>query len=278
MQLLLVVPTAVVGMSRRATVAEMQERRDTLTQIVRGGAPMSVRHAFYQAVGLALVPKTQNGYQKVQREVLRLRRGGLIGYADIVDGTRYVRQSQSHDSISDALYETSRTYRRNLWSDSPYQVEVWAESDSIAGTAWPAVDEWGLPLFVTRGYASETFLWNSARQWYGDVVVLYIGDHDPHGVLIEEVARDRMEEFSGASVEWRRIAVTAEQVIEYALPTSYGGHGVEAEALGADTLRELLRDAITEYVDEAKVGAIRAAEDSEREVLMQIVEAKGGAA
>ena len=204
--------------SPRATRAEMEERRQALVDIVRGGAPMSVRHAFYQAVGLGLVPKTQNGYQKVQREILRLRRLRRIGYADIVDGTRYVQQSESHDSLSDALYETSRTYRRNLWSESPYKVEVWAESDSIAGTAWPAVDEWGLPLFVTRGFASETFLWNSAREWGSQkVVVLYIGDHDPHGVLIEDKARRRMQWFSGVSAEWRRVAVTPEQVAEYGL-------------------------------------------------------------
>jgi hypothetical protein len=261
----------------RATRSEMEARRKALVEIVRGGAPMSVRHAFYQAVGLGIVPTTQNGYQKAQREILRLRRYGQIGYADIVDGTRYVRQSESHDSLSDALYETSRTYRRNLWSDSPYELEVWAESDSIAGTAWPAVDEWGLPLFVTRGFASETFLWNSAQQWYGQVVVLYLGDYDPHGVLIEDVARDRMQEFSGASVEWRRVAITAEQVSEYELPTSYGGQGVEAEALNADELRLLLTDAITEFVDEAQVDAIRAAEESEREILLEIVATKGGA-
>lgn len=255
----------------------MAERRDTLVDIVRGGAPMSVRHAFYQAVGLGLVPKTQNGYQKVQRDVLRLRREGRIGYADVVDGTRYVRQSQAHDSLGDALYETSRTYRRNLWSDSEYQLEVWAESDSIAGTAWPAVDEWGLPLFVTRGFASETFLWNSAQQWWGNVVVLYIGDYDPHGVLIEEVARERMQAFSGASVEWERIAITADQVAEYNLPASYGGHGVEAEALDPETLRRLLTQAITRYVDEASVEVIRSAERAEREILERIVETRGGA-
>jgi hypothetical protein len=264
--------------THRATKAEMTERRESLASVVTRGAPMSVRHAFYQAVGMGIVPKTRNGYQKVQREILRLRREGLIGYDDIVDGTRYVRRSQSHDSLGDALYETSRTYRRNLWSESPYQLEVWAESDSIAGTAWPAVDVWGLPLFVTRGYASETFLWNSAQQWYGDVVVLYIGDYDPHGVLIEDVARSRMQDFAGLSVEWHRIAVTPEQVDEYDLPSSYGGHGVEAEALDADTLRTLLEAAILEYVDEAQVETIRVAERSEREVLREIVATKSGAA
>lgn len=213
-----------------------------------------------------------------QREVLRLRRERRIGYADIVDGTRYVRQTKSYDGFEDALGEIHYTYRRNLWTDSDYDVEIWAESDSIAGTLWPTVDEWGLPLFVTRGFASETFLWNSANALRRDVIVLFIGDADDEGVLIEEVARDRMEDFAGASVEWRRIAVTAEQVSVYGLPMSYGGHGVEAEALDPEILRRLLGDAIREYADEHQVAVFREVERSEREGLLRLVQASGGAA
>jgi hypothetical protein len=256
----------------------MAERARVLVDIVQADAPMSVRHAFYRAVGVGLVPKNQRGYQKVQREILRLRRIGSLGYSDIVDGTRYVQQSPTHDSLSDALYETSRLYRRNLWSESPWQIEVWAESDSIAGTIWPAVDVWGLPLFVTRGYASETFLWNSAQEWRRRVVVLYVGDYDPHGVRIEDVARDRMQGFAQfhKSVEWHRVAITEDQVERFGLPTSYGGHGVEAEAMEAGTLRDLLTRQIEIYIDEAEVEVIRAAEMSERQILEAMAAAKGG--
>lgn len=270
------------GLRRRATAVEMEERRAALCDIVHGGAPMSVRHAFYQAVGLRLVPKTHNGYMKVQREILRLRRDGLIGYADIVDGTRRSLVAAGvYDNLSEALYETSRTYRRNLWSSSPYRLEVWCESDSISGTVQNTVLGWTLPLFVTRGYASETFLWSSAQHHAAtdrNVVVLYIGDYDPHGVLIETTAQERLLEFSGVEVEWRRLAVTPEQVSEYGLPTSYGGHGVEAEALDADVLRETLESAILEYVDQDQLAVLESAEESEREILWQIVQSKGGGA
>jgi hypothetical protein len=265
-------------MRTRATRTEMEERRDAIIQVVGSRAPLSVRHVFYAITGMGLVPKTHAGYQKVQREVLRLRREGAISYSAIVDGTRYVRQSQTFDSLAEALRDTSRIYRRNIWSGSEYDIEVWCESDSIAGTIWPVVDEWALPLYVTRGYASETFLYNSASEWSGSTMVLYVGDYDPHGRLIEEIARDRLEEFSGAYVEWRRIAVTLEQIERYGLPTSYGGHGVEAEAMDPDILRELLEDAIVEYADEEQVAVLREAEQSEREILRQLVETRGGAA
>jgi hypothetical protein len=265
-------------MRHRATAAQMDERRDAIIQVVESRAPLSVRHVFYAVTGMGLVPKTQAGYQKVQREVLRLRREGAISYRAIVDGTRYVRQSQTFDFLSEALRDTSRIYRRNLWSGSEYEIEVWCESDSIAGTIWPVADEWGLPLYVTRGYASETFLYNSASEWNEGVVVLYVGDHDPHGRLIEETARERLAEFSGADVDWQRIAIAAEQIMQLGLPTSYDGHGVEAEAMDPDILRELLDQAIAEYADEDEIAILREAEASEREILREIVATKGGAA
>jgi hypothetical protein len=269
-------------MRARATQVQMQERREAIIQVIQSRAPLSVRHVFYAVTGMGLVPKTRGGYQKVQREVLRLRREGAVSYSAIVDGTRFVRRSQVFDDLDHALRalrETSRIYRRNLWSDSAFDIEVWCESDSIAGTIWPVVDEWAMPLYVTRGYASETFLYNSASSWGSYVVVLYVGDYDPHGRLIEDVARERLGEFSGAVVEWKRIAVTSGQVQEYNLQTSYGGHGVEAEAMDPDTLRELLEDAILEYADEDEVAVLREAEASERQILRQILEtATGGAA
>jgi hypothetical protein len=42
---------------------------------------------------------------------------------------------------------------------------------------------------VTRGYSSETFLFQSARS--GATHILYIGDLDPHGERIEQDARSR---------------------------------------------------------------------------------------
>jgi hypothetical protein len=246
----------------RATKAEMAGRREVIAGIVHGGAPMSVRHAFYAAVGAGIgIPKTRAGYSKVQRLVLELRREGVIGYNEITDGTRYVRQSDQWDGLDEALGDIWRMYRRNLWADSDYDIEVWRESDSIGGTLWPVVDEWGLPLYVTRGYASETFLYQSARS--GATHILYIGDLDSHGENIESDAQWRLSAF-GSGAEWERIAITPEQVAEYALPSSYGGHGVEAEAMPAETMRGLLRSAIERFVDADAVDVIRAVEEEER--------------
>ena len=119
----------------RVPVAVMDERRATIAAIVYAGAPMSVRHAFYQAVGAGIgIPKNLSGYEKVQRVVLELRRDGEIRYNEFVDGTRSRQTVSQFDGIEDALVDIHATYRRNLWSDSDYDIEVWCESDSILGT------------------------------------------------------------------------------------------------------------------------------------------------
>jgi hypothetical protein len=108
-------------------------------------------------------------------------------------------------------------------------------------------------------------------------VVLYVGDYDPHGRLIEDVARERLGEFSETDVNWQRVAITPEQIEEYRLPASYGGHGVEAEAMDPDLLRGLLTDAIEEYADDEEMAVTLEAERSEREILRELVETQGGA-
>jgi hypothetical protein len=63
----------------RATQAEMAERRAVLIDIIAKDGPMSVRQAYYRAVVAGLVPKTNAGYQRVQRDVLELRRDASGG-------------------------------------------------------------------------------------------------------------------------------------------------------------------------------------------------------
>ena len=247
----------------------MDERRSTIASIVHAGAPMSVRHAFYQAVGAGIgIPKNKAGYRQGQRVVLELRRAGTLSYNEIVDGTRSRRTITQYDGLDDALGDIWATYRRNLWSDSDYDVEVWCESDSIFGTIAPVVQEWGVPWCVTRGYASETLLYNAAHAAITDI--LYVGDLDPHGLDIERHARDTMAGF-GSRPDWQRIAITEEQVTEYNLPTSYGeGHGVEAEAMPAEMMRGLVQAAIRRFVDADAVAVIRAVEEEERRGLLRL--------
>lgn len=293
----------------RATKVEIAQRRRVLLEIIAADGPMSVRQAYYRAVVAGIVPKTDAGYQRVQREILNMRRGGELDYDSIVDNTRWMRKPRTWDSAAEALASTAAFYRQALWSRSESRVEVWCESDSIAGSIGSVTETWDVPLMPTRGFSSETFAYNAAEAWAQDTgrpVVLYVGDHDPHGLEIEQALRNRLRTFysealgrktkdpfmfffgdlfldlPGIEFDWRRIGVTWQQVLDLDLPGTkpkkpYGYPiAVEAEALPPQMLRDLLDEAIREYVDEEQLETLRAAEESEREVLGRLVEAAGG--
>jgi hypothetical protein len=259
----------------------MVERRQMIADLVHEHGPCSVRHVYYQAVvaGVPGITKTDSGYEKVQRIVLDQRRSGAIPYASIVDTTRWMRKPDSWGSPEEALRSTASFYRRDLWRKSEYRVEVWCESDSIASTIYEVTADWDVPLMVCRGFSSETFAYNSAHDWNQDdrlPVVLYVGDHDPAGLNIEEKLRERLVEFSQIEPEWARLGVTWEQVVEMSLPGTppkkpYGfPEAVEAEAMPPGVLREIVSKAIEAYVDVRQLVILRVAEESEREVLLKL--------
>ncbi len=285
----------------RASPSEMATRRAALLSIISADGPMSVRQAYYRAVVAGIVPKTDAGYKRVQNTILKMRRSGELDYASIVDNTRWMRKPRTWDSAKDALAATAQLYRQALWSRSDYRVEVWCESDSIAGSIGSVTELWDVPLMPTRGYSSETFAYNAAEEWRRDErrpVVLYVGDHDPHGLEIERALRNRLRAFYADEdgdplfelfgdlfplFDWRRLGVTWEQVERLELPGTrpkkqYGFPlAVEAEALPPQMLRDLVDEAIRDYVDEEQLRVLFVAEDSERQVLERLLETADGA-
>jgi hypothetical protein len=269
----------------------MAERRRVLLDIFAKDGRQSVRQAYYRATVRGIVTKDDPGARKVQREVLKMRRESVLPYDMVVDYTRWARRVNTYDSVEDALRETAAFYRRDLWTDSPYRVEVWVESESIAGSVGEVTDLWRVQLMPCRGQASETFAYAAAEAWAHDwrvPVVIYIGDHDPAGLEIEVALRTKLEAFyddlgGEYPILWTRLGVTWDQVEEYALPGTtpkkqYGYPiSVEAEAIPAQVLRDLLDDAIRGYVDEDKLRTKLVAEESERSVLERIAETAGAA-
>jgi hypothetical protein len=191
-----------------------------------------------------------------------------------------MRKPRTYGSVADALAQTARLYRRDLWARSPWRVEVWAESDSIGSTLYEVTERWDVPLMTCRGQTSETFAWSAVEAWrdhWSLPVVLYVGDHDPAGLEIEASLREKLDRFSrGLRIEWERIGVTWEQAESLDLPGTtpkkpYGYPlSVEAEALPPNNLREMLDDAIVPFVDHHELEVLLTAEEQERTWLQRL--------
>ncbi len=245
---------------------------------------MTVRQVFYQLVGRGVIAKTESEYNNVVVRLLaRMRLEGRIPWSWITDGTRWMHKSVRYGSVEEAIEATSRHYRRDYWRELDEYVEVWLEKDALAGVLFRVTDEWGVPLMVTRGFASLSYVHNAAEtiERVGKpTFIYYFGDYDPSGVEIDRNLERRLREFAPCSeIHFERVAVRREQIDEYALPTRptkrganhgrglHEGESVEVDALPPATLLGLVRGAIERHVDPARVAVLEAAEASERELL-----------
>lgn len=272
---------------KRATQAEMEERAQFLIDYAQRHGPISVRGLYYQAevAGLPGIGKDDASYAKVQRQVLGLRRAGRLSYRDIADSTRWMRKPTSFDGIEDALERTARTYRKSLWADAKDYVEVWCEKDALAGVIYPVTQEYDVPLMVTRGFSSETFAFEAVAargddpRWFQ---VYYLGDFDRAGHDAAESLREKLDRFSKGKdfVVWlEEIAVTIEQVVDWRLPTRapkrksaadrkwHYDFACELDAIPAGALRDLVRHHIEKHLPRGQFEVLKAAEESERELL-----------
>ena len=201
---------------RRATKAEVEARRDALFDIVYDMKPMTVRQVFYQATVAGIVEKSEAGYNKVQTDLVQMRKAGSLPYSWLADNTRWQRKPDTYDSVEQALQETAKFYRKSLWADADCYVEIWLEKDALSGVVYPVTDMYDVPLMVARGYASLSFL-HSAAEYISDLEVptyiYHFGDFDPSGVNAGEKIEQTLREMApDAEIHFERIAVTPSQI------------------------------------------------------------------
>ncbi len=278
---------------RRRSKYDMELVRNGLIEILEDEHPMSVRQVFYQAVTHDLVDKTEGEYkQTVVRLLSELRRSRVIPFDYVADSTRWMRKPRTHASMEAALQLTAQTYRRALWLDSDVVVEIWLEKDALAGVLYPITAEYDVPLMVTRGYPSLTFVQGAAAEYESadrGVFIYYFGDWDPSGRDISRVVEQGLREWApNTNIVFTRVAVNESQIVEWQLPTrptktsdtrskSFQGESVEVDAIAPDDLRYLARVCIESHLNQEILAAHQATEDLERETLQRFVETFRGA-
>src|SRR5262249_6490641 len=142
--------------------------RQMLRELVEEQQPMTVRQVFYRAVVKGWIEKTEKGYGMIQRDLVRLRWDGKVPFDWIIDSSRIIRGEQGYNqSIEDfkagIIQQIPLMYDRSLLADHEHSIQVWLEKEALAGVIWPMCDEWGIPLYTARGYASLSFLHEAAQ-------------------------------------------------------------------------------------------------------------------
>jgi hypothetical protein len=261
---------------------------DAINSILDGETQITVRHLFYRLVGLGVIEKTENAYKNLISHLGRWRRDGEIEWSAFADSTRWHIRAETFDGITDALRRTRETYRRDLWSTQPRYVELWLEKDAIASIVSDVASEFGVPVFVCRGFASLSSLYDAAQTFHKaaengkHVMIFHLGDYDPSGhTAADAIERTLIEDF-GCSLWFDRLAVTPGQIERLNLPTRPtkqtdsrarnwdGDECVELDSMPPAEMCALVERAITAHIDLHEWRQLKAIEAAERESLAKI--------
>jgi len=283
--------TSTIKRTRR-TKAQVEQLDCQIVEALKDDHPQSVRHVFYRMTDPRLpepVEKSERGYRQLQNRVKILRRDGRIPYGWISDSTRTGYHVDTFTSAADFIRSHARYYRADIWQDSEYHVEVWTESRSIAGVLLDTCQDLAVSLYPCGGFTSISLAYQAAENinWIHQrtgrtPVVIYVGDYDPAGVIIDKSLKAELQEHLDCELGFVRLAVTESQITRFDLPTrprkksdrrsKHIKYAVEAEALPAHILRAMVRANVEAYLPSHALEVMRVAEESEQSFLLDLAE------
>ena len=255
--------------------------------MLKAEAPMTCRQIYYRIVSVGLIDKTENEYNNtICRLLAKMRRSGEIPYGWIADNTRWIRKPASYSNLEEMLTITAKCYRKSLWMDMGVNVEIWLEKDALSGVLFDVTEEWDVPLMVTRGYPSLTFLYEAGQgleRCGKPAYIYYFGDYDPSGVDIPRVTERELRKFApNTEINFEILAVTGEEQIKelnlITRPTKksdmrsnkFIGESVEVDAIPSKILRKMADQVISNHISDEEIFRIKETELLERETLMQL--------
>ena len=204
-----------------------------------GTRVISIRSIMYKLIsnvfGETYIKSTRD-MQKVYNHVKGARKRGDEGFEDdrFNDAKRVKDENQGWSSFEDYVATIRDAYRCDPWKTQDCLPMILVEKNTVADAIRSVTRKYKVPLFISQGYFSRSFLCLIARrieqaQDAGNLVAVgYIGDHDPSGWNIEaSVQAGNREAFDDHRMNhglkellkenylfpsyWKRLAVTTKQ-------------------------------------------------------------------
>ena len=186
------------------------------------------------------------------------------------------------DGADEALAALRDQYRRDRTEGQDVSIFLAVEKAGMVVQLESWFGHLGVPVVALAGYSSQTLVRSvvdDAERQQRPGVLIYAGDFDPSG---EDILRD-WEARTNCWSAVERVALSADQVGEYKLPTAPGKAGdsraaaftsrhgqlvqVELDALNPAVLRDLYDGALVGYWDVSSYAASIEREESDRAYL-----------
>ena len=144
--------------------------------------------------------------------------------------------------------------------------------------------KYAVSLYPAGGFASVSFVYQAAEHASPaardrPIDIIYIGDYDPAGTLIDPAIRSEFKRHLGGDLTLHRVAITKEQIALHDLPTKPRKESeqrcpdidetVEAEAMPVELLLDLLRRKLDVFL---RAGALEKAKQVESRVKRDLLD------
>ena len=264
------------------------------------GYTLTLRQLYYQLVARGIIENNMRSYKNTGNLINDARLAGLIDWNAIEDRTRSLKGLTHWSNPQEIIRSASYQYKKDLWKNQKYHLEVWVEKEALAEVVEKACRPWDINYFCCRGYVSQSEMWSAAQrlvqQTYTgkDCVIIHLGDHDPSGIDMSRDIEDRLQMFGNQDggltfrnhfLGLRRIALNMDQIETFSPPPNpakltdsrcksymdkYGDESWELDALEPKVLNDLIQGTICEYADLDYMKRVRSEVETEKEVMNSV--------
>lgn len=271
--------------------AESAALIDVMNAIIQSyqaeGYDLSLRQLYYQLVARDLIPNTEQSYKRIGGILSDARLAGDVDWDAIVDRGRSLSANSHWETPGQIVRACAQQFMFNKWADQRYHIEVMVEKQALEGVLEPVCSSLDIGFTANKGYSSSSALYLAGKRIQDklidgkEIVVIYLGDHDPSGIDMTRDVEERLRLFSGLDAQYEdgimatgnydyemtveRIALNMDQIKRYKPPPNptkltdsraggylklFGHTCWELDALEPRALAKLVTDTVAQYRDE----------------------------
>ncbi len=276
----------------KTSLARLEHVSTILTEYAADGYDLSLRQLYYQLVARDIIENSQKSYKRLGGLVSKGRRAGLIDWHMIVDRGRKRLVNSHWDNPAEIVQSAAEQFRIDKWADQPWHVEIMVEKQALEGVLAPVCGALDIAFTANKGYSSDSMMYRTGKRLERliadrkNVLIVYLGDHDPSGMDMPRDIRERLSLFSRSQTKVERVALNMDQIEILKPPKNpakitdsryktyvaeFGASSWELDAVEPRQLAALVQNAVTAVRDEKLWAQAVAAEDAMRAELSGFV-------
>ncbi|MEM9584771.1 MAG: hypothetical protein AAGA08_16795 [Pseudomonadota bacterium] len=283
---------AYISKAFRPETEELIQRASSIIEDYEDqGFSLTLRQLYYQFVARGIIENSERSYKRLGSIITDARMAGLISWTAIEDRGRGVSSWLVEEDEQEVFKGIEYSFALDFWERQNVYVEAWVEKEALKGVLQRPCERWRVPYMACKGYLSASEAWRSGLRYRtasrdrAKVVLIHLGDHDPSGIDMTRDNQERVDQFSWAEVEIRRIALNMNQIEEYRPPPNpakltdsrasdyvnrFGYQSWELDALEPSLIDRLVDKEIRSLVDPDVWAQTQDEEAQRREVLRDV--------